>query len=252
MSLGYTSSNRSNSLQKPCKSARCLYCAITNLKVTMANPTPQIQNVKPVHIDGVSPNDGLFAFFSRQSDEANAHGHDRYEPLLAKEHARLTPTAPFNPHRFTGSGCVRILHEAFNSSNVEMSLAGTYFEWLVNILKNELSSTPGQKLFAVYPSIDRILRPAGYKRTGKGTDSWHCTESDYAIFHRLLDYFFGERASDIVFTVLDNSTPKKSRSNSIRFRNSRRNELDSSITSLLATHLCGNSLSCSSSISKQC
>ena len=153
---------------------------------------------------------------SRQSDGHNAHGHDRYKSVLADAHARLSPGEPFYPYCHTGSGNVGILHNAFSSRNVGTAIRKTYFGWLANILKNELPCMPGQKLYAVYISIDRIIRPAEYNPSGQGTDSWNYTESDFDIFQKYLVHFFGERASDIIFAVIDDSPPSESRSNAIK------------------------------------
>ena len=168
------------------------------------------QDFKPISVNALSPNtmgDHQYVFANRQSSENNAQGHERYEPLMAGAHSRLSLNEPFRLHGCTKSGSVRILHDAFNSDNMEAALAGSYFEWLINVLKSELKNAPGKKLCVVYPSIDRIFRPAGYKRNGGGTASWHYTEADYALFQRFLDYFLGERAADIVFAVLDNTPP---------------------------------------------
>ena len=171
---------------------------------------------KPVRTEELSPEYGRFIYVSRQSSPTNSHGHARYEPLLAEEHARLSPNEPFFMHRFTGCGSVSILHEAFYSGDVESALEGTYFGWLGDLLRRELSVTPGRKLYVIFPCIDRILRPARYAPKGKGTASWHCTEEDFAVFQKILDHFLGERASDVVFAVIDDSDPEKSRSNAIK------------------------------------
>ena len=175
---------------------------------------------KPVCADGLSTKDGRFIYVSRQSSPTNSHGHDRYEPMLAEEHARLSPDEPFFMHRFTGCGSVSILHEAFYEAfyygDVESVLEGTYFGWLGDLLRCELSVTSGRKLYVVFPCEDRMLRPARYAPKGKGTDSWHCTEEDFAVFQRFLDHYLGERASDVMLAVIDDSDPKKSRSNAIR------------------------------------
>lgn len=110
---------------------------------------------------------------------------------------------------------MRILYDAFNSDDVDAAIGGTYFEWLANVLKSELPSTPSQKLYAVFPSIDRIFRPSGYKRQG-GITTWYHTKNDFAVFQKYLDHFFGERAVDIVFAVIDNSDPLQGRSNVIK------------------------------------
>ena len=180
------------------------------------NCTQSGRKFKPICTDELTPNDGRFIYVSRQSDEHNAHGHDRYKPVLAKAHARLSPGEPFNPYYHTGSGNVGILHNAFKSRNVGMAIRKTYFGWLANILKNELPSKHGDKLYVVYPSIDRIIRPAEYDPTGQGTDTWNYTEKDIAVFQNYLDHFFGERAQDIIFAVIDDSPPSESRSNAIK------------------------------------
>jgi len=180
------------------------------------NYTQSRRNFNPVRTDELTPNAGRFIYVSRQSDENNAHGHDRYNPVLAKEHARLSPDTIFRQHCYTGSGNVSILHNAFKSRNVKSVIRKTYFGWLLDILENELQKSPSQKLYVVYPSIDRIIRPADYEPTGNGTDSWNYTEDDFAIFQRFLDHFFGEQASNIMFSVIDDSPPPESRSNAIK------------------------------------
>jgi len=178
--------------------------------------TQSRQKFKPVRTDKLTPNDGRFIYVNRQSDEHNAHGHDRYKSVLAKEHARLSPDEPFNPYYHTGSGNAGILHTAFKSRNVGTAIRKTYFGWLANILKNELPSTPEERLHVVYVSIDRIIRPAEYNHIGQGTDSWNYTENDFAVFQKYLVHFFGERAKDIIFAVIDDSPPPESRSNAIK------------------------------------
>jgi len=178
--------------------------------------TQSRQKFKPVCTDELTPNDGRFIYVNRQSDKENAHGHDRYKSVLAEVHARLSPGEPFTPYLYTGSGNVSILHNAFKSSNIEAAIKKTYFGWLVNILQRELPSTPGEKLYVVYVAIDRIIRPAEYNPIGQGTGSWNYTESDFVIFQKYLDHFFVERASDIIFAVIDDSPPSESRSNAIK------------------------------------
>ena len=179
----------------------------------MQNYNQPERNYKPVHINKLPPNNWRFAFFNRQSGEKNAHGHKRHLPMLEKAHARLSPDEPFNPHSFTDSGDIKILRNAFNSSDIDAVLAGTYFEGLANVLKHELQNA--QKLCVVFPSIDRIFRPLGYDRHG-GKSTWVYTDEDFVLFHRWLEYVFGERAADIQFTVLDDSSPRIIRANSIK------------------------------------
>jgi hypothetical protein len=136
--------------------------------------------------------------------------------MLADEHARLSPDITFRQYCYTGSGNVSILRNAFKSRYVKAAIKRTYFGWLLNILEDELNDSPGQKLYVVYPSIDRIIRPAGYKPTGKGTDSWNYTVEDFAIFQIYIDHFFGERASSIIFAVIDDSPAPVNRSNAIK------------------------------------
>ena len=169
------------------------------------------QKFNPLHADKLTPSDGRFIYMSRQSDKENAHGHDRYRHTLAKEHARLSTDTTFRQYSYTGSGNVNILHNAFKSRYVEAAIQKSYFGWLLNILRDELQNSPVQRLYVVYPSIDRIIRPAGYDPTGKGTDSWNYTEEDFAIFQKYLAHFFGDRASEIIFAVIDDSPPPESR-----------------------------------------
>jgi len=183
---------------------------------TVMDYTQSRQNFNPTRTDGLTPNDGRFIYVSRQSDKENAHGHDRYKPALAKAHARLSPDVTFRQYCYTGSGNVSILHNAFKSRYVKAAIKKTYFGWLLNILEDGLQNSHGQKLYIVYPSIDRIIRPAEYDPTGKGTDSWNYTEEDFALFQKFLNYFFGDRASDIIFAVIDDSSPSESRSNAIK------------------------------------
>jgi hypothetical protein len=89
----------------------------------MTDYTQSGRYFNPVHIDEVPPNAGRFICVNRQSDGNNAHGHERYKPVLA---------------------------------------------------------------------------------------------DDYAVFQMFLDYFFGERTSDIVFAVIDDSHPAKNRSNATK------------------------------------
>ena len=103
----------------------------------------------------------------------------------------------------------------FNSKNVRAVIEGTYFGWLLDVLESELPSTPGQKLYVIYLTIDRIFRPITYNPHG-GISTWHYTDDDYAVFQMFLDYFFGERTSDIVFAVIDDSDPAKNRSNATK------------------------------------
>ena len=173
------------------------------------------RNVKPVRIDEVPQNAGRVIYASRQSDRHNAHGHERYKPLLVEAHTRLSPNEPFILHSYTGSGGVSILHNAFYSKNVRAVIEGTYFGWLLDVLESELPSTPGQKLYVIYLTIDRIFRPVTYDPHG-GISTWHYTDDDYAVFQMFLDYFFGERTSDIVFAVIDDSHPAKNRSNATK------------------------------------
>ena len=171
------------------------------------------QHFKPVHIDSLSPNDWRYAYFNRQSDTSNAHGHQRYLPMLAAEHAKLSPNESFNPHLFTDSGDANILRCAFSSEDIEAALAETYFEKLTDALKQELQST--QKLCAVFPSQDRIFRPLGYNPQG-GTFTWVYTAEDFALFQKWLEYILGARVADVQFAVIDNNTPGIVRSNSIK------------------------------------
>ena len=180
------------------------------------NYTQSRRNFKPVLTDKLTPNCGRFIFVSRQSENHNAHGHDRYKPMLEKEHARLSSDNAFRQYCYTGSGNVSILHNAFRSRYVKAAIKKTYFGWLLNILEDELQNSPEQKIYVVYPSIDRIIRPEGYDPKGKGTDTWNYTEEDFAVFQKYLDHFFGNRASDIIFAVIDDSPPEQSRSNAIK------------------------------------
>ena len=184
------------------------------IKTTMTNYNLSGRSFNTVRTDQLSATDSCrFAYFNRQSDKSNAHGHERNVPRLAVERARLSPTEPFNPHRFTGSGDAGILRDAFNSDNVDAVLAGTYFEDLANALKRELQNT--QKLCAVFPSIDRIFRPLGYDRHG-GISTWIYTDEDYALFQQFLDYSLGAQSVDVQFAVLDDSPSAVIRSKSIK------------------------------------
>jgi hypothetical protein len=184
----------------------------------MADYTLLGRHFNTVHIDklfSTTVGDKRYVYINRQSDEKNAHGHERYKPLLAEAHARLSPDESFKPHFFTGSGCVGILLDAFNSGDVGVRLAGTYFEELRNALQNNLPNIPGRKLCVVFPSIDRIFRPLGYDPRG-GASTWNYTDGDFAIFQRFLDHFFDARVADIQFVVIDDATPSQNRSNATR------------------------------------
>jgi hypothetical protein len=182
----------------------------------MEHYTNPEKSFKPVHVSELPlAGDWWYTYFNRQSDTSNAYGNERYVPMLAKEHARLSPNAPFNPHLFIASGDIKILRNAFSSGDIEAALAGTYFEQLAHALKCELQKATVQKLCVIFPSIDRIFRPAGYDPKG-GTPTWNYCEEDYAIFQKFLDHFFRERAVDIQFALLDDSPPTITRSNAIK------------------------------------
>ena len=180
----------------------------------MTDYNPLGRSFNTVRTDQLSATDSWrFAYFSRQSEKSNAHGHQRNVPRLEEEHARLSPNEPFNPNRFTASGDAGILRDAFNSSDIDAVLAGTYFEDLANALKHELQDA--QNLCAVFPSLDRIFRPLGYDRHG-GTSTWIYTSEDYALFQRWLEYAIGERAADVMFAIIDDSPQRTVRSTSVK------------------------------------
>ena len=180
----------------------------------MSNYNPLGRCFNTVRTDQLSATDSWrFAYFSRQSEKSNAHGHKRNVPRLAAEHARLSPNEPFAPYPFTASGDAGILREAFNSSDIDAVLEGTYFADLANALKHELQNA--QKLCAVFPSLDRVFRPLGYDRHG-GTSTWIYTSEDYALFQRWLEYAIGERAADVAFAIIDDSPPRTVRATSIK------------------------------------
>jgi len=108
---------------------------------------------------------------------------------------------------------VSILRNAFNSGDIGIALAGTYFEKLANALKRELQNT--KKLRVVFPSLDRIFRPLGYNPKG-GTSTWNYTDEDYALLQKWLEHALGARATDVQFAVIDDSPAGVVRSNSIK------------------------------------
>jgi len=181
---------------------------------TMTDYNLHQKKFKPICTDILSAaDDQRYAYFNRQSDSSNSHGHRRYLPMLAREHTRLSSNEPFNPHLFTKSGDIGIIQSAFCSDDIEAAFSGTYFEALANALKHELQNA--KKLCAVFPSLDRIFRPLKYNPQG-GTATWVYTNEDYILFQKWLEYVLGTRAADVLFAVIDNNPPNIVRSNSIK------------------------------------
>jgi hypothetical protein len=126
---------------------------------------------------------------------------------LADVHTQLSLTEPFVLHFCEEKGNVKILKDAFDSSKVNERIKGTYFEWLINTLRQELSKMSAEeKLYVIFASKDRIFRPIGYDPQGS-TDTWEYDEESCLLFQRFIDYYFNEQSENIVFVCVNDDTP---------------------------------------------
>ena len=163
-----------------------------------------------LHTDAAS-GCGRFTFFNRQSSRNNANSRKNYEKVLKDVHNQLSLTEPFALHFCDKTGNVKILKDAFNSGNVDEGIKGTYFEWLVKKLQQELSEiTAGEKLYVIFASNDRIFRPIGYDPQGS-TDTWEYDAESCMLFQKLMDYYFNEQSECIVFVCANGDTPVQCR-----------------------------------------
>lgn len=145
----------------------------------------------------------IFRYVNRESSESQKENHESKIAALREAHARLGISAQFIEAHKTGSGSIKILYDFFDSHDLNLArLGGTYWEFLEKKLREGLK--PDKKLYAVFCTRSRMMRPLGFNTRKKST--WEYTEDDYQIFNRWLVLCFDERATDIIFAFLSLGT----------------------------------------------
>lgn len=158
------------------------------------------------NLDGVT-----FRYINRESNETQELHHDAKFEALREAHVSLGIAASFDKERHTGSGSLKILYDFFDFHLLDMArLLGTYWKFLEEEIRKGLDKTaPGKKLYIVFCTLSRLMRPAKFHQNDVRT--WDYTERDYEIFNRWLIHCFGERAKDIIFVMLRLGTPREDR-----------------------------------------
>ena len=170
-----------------------------------------INEIPPAFQDRIIPFDSLigknhdasiFRYFNRESTKGQEAKHIAKIKAMEAAHASLGVNSPFIKEPYTGSGSLKILYDFFDSPDLNLGrLQGTHWEFLERELRNGLDQvSPGQTLYAVFPTRSRLMRPPGFDTRKKST--WKYDEDDHKILFRWLDHCFGERAKDIVFALL--------------------------------------------------
>jgi len=153
-----------------------------------------------------------FLWLNRESSPSQESHHAAKIVELRKAHKSLKINTPFVENHFTESGSLRIIEKnlsiALSSSEFPLPQLGGYFAWLRDQIQDGLNNiSEGQTLYIVFCTIDRIMRPLGFKQSDPST--WGYSDDDFDLFTRWLEHCFGRRCDDIKFVTLRNGTPNE-------------------------------------------
>jgi hypothetical protein len=170
----------------------------TNTKTVQAGLSPYIIS----YADFLNEKTGsdTIVFANRESSRSQKDNHDSKEVLLKLVYGGLKLDVPFKMYPFEGSGRLCFVN-----------VKGSYFDKLKRFIWVKLHQLPpGKKLYILFVTRSRLMRPAGYDPNNQSA-TWMYQEDDYLAFNQWVRDSFSTRTNDVRFVPLFHLSPADDR-----------------------------------------
>ena len=132
-------------------------------------------------------------FLNRESSDSQSGNHGAKIRELREAHRELGIRAPFKAEIFTGSNSLRFLNDPKNKFYPELRRA----------IQDGLSRAQGT-LYVFFTCLDRLMRPVRFDKD-RYSETCTLTDADYQMFWEWMVCYFGNRANDVVFIMLNDA-----------------------------------------------